>query len=107
MTGKIVVLCSCGGEQEATLIAEALIEKRLAACVTILPRVRSVYRWQGVLEHSDEFLLVIKSAQDRFEQLRAEIGRLHSYQLPELLALPVVDGAPDYLQWLDRELGQS
>jgi periplasmic divalent cation tolerance protein len=103
-TGKIVVLCACAGEEEARRISEALIDLRLAACVTILPRVQSVYRWQGAIERSEEFLLIIKSSQEIFERLRAEIGRLHSYEVPEVLALPVVDGAESYLQWMTQQL---
>jgi periplasmic divalent cation tolerance protein len=105
MTDKIVVLSSCGGEEEASRIAQSLIEIRLAACVTILPKVQSVYRWQGAVERSEEFLLIIKSSRALFEKLRAEIARLHSYDVPEVLALPVVDGAGAYLQWMDQELG--
>jgi periplasmic divalent cation tolerance protein len=103
-TGKIVVFCACGGEEEAHRIAEALIDRRLAACVTILPKVQSVYRWKGAIEHSEEFLLIIKSSSDHFESLREEIARLHSYEVPEVLALPVVDGAASYLEWMIREL---
>jgi len=105
MTDKIVVLCSCGGEEEASRIAQSLIEIRLAACVTILPRVHSIYRWQGAVERSEEFLLIIKSSRALFEKLRAEVARLHSYEVPEVLAMPVVDGASAYLQWMDQELG--
>lgn len=102
MTDKIVVLCSCASEDEAGRIAEALIAARLAACVTMLPKVQSVYRWKGAVERSEEFLLIIKSSREIFERLRTEIARLHSYEVPELLALPVVEGAPAYLAWMSE-----
>ena|ERR1035438_3435971 len=104
MTDKIVVLCSCAGAEEAHRISDALIEMRLAACVTILPKVQSVYRWQGVIERSEEFLLIIKSSVECFENLRTVIARLHSYEVPEVLALPIVEGAAAYLQWMSQEL---
>jgi periplasmic divalent cation tolerance protein len=107
MTDKIVVFCACGSDREARRISEALIEMRLAACVTILPKVQSVYRWKGAIERSEEFLLIIKSSRGIFERLRVEIARLHSYQVPEVLALPVVDGAASYLQWMTQELGPT
>jgi periplasmic divalent cation tolerance protein len=107
MTDKIVVLCSCAGEDEARRISEAIIELHLAACVTIVPNVQSVYRWRGAVERSQEFLLIIKSSRESFERLQAEIVRLHSYEVPEVLALPVVDGAASYLQWMTQELKQE
>ncbi len=104
MTDKIVVLCSCAGEEEAARIAGSLVETRLAACVTILPRVQSVYRWQGAVERSEECLLIIKTSRSHFDRLQAEIVRLHSYEVPEVLALSVVEGAAAYLNWMDQEL---
>jgi periplasmic divalent cation tolerance protein len=106
MTDKIVVLCTCAGEDEADRIARGLVEARAAACVNIVPGVRSVYRWQGAVESAAECLLVIKSSRERFDELRAAIEKLHSYELPEVVALPVVDGAPDYLNWIDGSLAR-
>ena len=103
MTDKIVVLCSCGSTEEADRIAGGLVEAKSAACVSILPGARSVYRWQGAVERSTEWLLIIKSRRDLFPRLRAEIERLHSYEVSELIALPVVDGSAAYLDWIDRE----
>jgi periplasmic divalent cation tolerance protein len=105
MTDKIVVLTTCESEEEASRIARHLVEKKLAACVNILPNMRSVYRWKDKIEEATEFQLVIKSRRDLFDQLRTEIGKLHSYEIPEVIAIPVVDGSPGYLAWLDRELG--
>jgi periplasmic divalent cation tolerance protein len=105
MTDWIVVLCTCGSAEEAERLGRALVESRLAACVNILPGVRSLYRWQGALESSDEFLLIIKSSRELFEALRAEIERLHSYEVPEIVALPVTAVAQKYLGWMMANLG--
>jgi periplasmic divalent cation tolerance protein len=104
MTDKIVVLSTCSGEEEAVRIARALVEKRVAACVNIVPRIRSIYHWQGTIEDSAEALLVIKTRRAVFEQLRDELRAVHSYELPEVVALSLVDGAADYLEWIDREV---
>ena len=105
MTDKIVVLSTCDSGEQAERVARALVEQRLAACVNILPGVHSIYRWKGQVEDAAEWLLVIKSRRDLMSELRAAIGKIHSYEVPELLALPVVEGAENYLEWLDRELG--
>jgi periplasmic divalent cation tolerance protein len=107
MTDKIVVLSTCASAEEAAKIARHLVENRLAACVAIVPHVRSIYRWKGVVEDSSEWLLLVKSRRGLVERLSAEIASLHSYQVPEVVALPIVDGAPAYLNWLDRELSQE
>jgi len=104
MTDKIIVLSTCGSAEEAETLARRLIELRLAACVTAVPGARSFYRWKGAVEDSVEWLLIIKSRRDLFERLRAELELAHSYEVPELLALSVVEGAPQYLNWLDAEL---
>ena len=104
MTDKIVVLCTCSSSDEARRIAGKLIERRLAACVNFLPPVRSVYHWKGAVEESEEILMIIKSARPLFEQLRAAIARLHSYEVPEIVAFPIVDGSESYLAWMDSEL---
>ena len=111
MTDKIVVLSTCGSEPEAARIARHLVDKRLAACVNIVPNIRSIYRWKDpagadIVEDSSEFLMVIKTRRDLLPRLRAEIAAVHSYTVPEVIALPIVDGADSYLAWLDRELGQ-
>ena len=104
MTEKIVVLSTCGSEEEAERIARHLIDARLAACVNLIPRVRSFYRWQGNVQSAVEWLLIIKSSRECFPPLRTLLETAHSYELPEVLALPVVDGSPNYLAWLDAEL---
>lgn len=104
MTDKIVVLCTCASLEEGERLARALVDARLAACVNIVGGMRSVYRWNGQIESAEECLLAIKSSRGQFEALRARIEELHSYQVPEVLALPVVDGAARYLDWLSSAL---
>lgn len=103
MTDKIVVLSTCETEDQARAIARHLVEKRLAACVNIVPGARSIYRWKDAIEEAAEFVLLIKSRRDLFPELRAELTRMHSYEVPEVIALPIVDGSESYLSWLDRE----
>lgn len=107
MTDKIVVLSTCGSTEEAARVARALVEKRLAACVNIVPGVRSVYRWKDAIEDEEEALLVIKTSRALLDDLRAEIEKLHSYEVPEVIALVVVDGSERYLAWMSRELAHK
>ncbi len=103
MTDKIVVLSTCESAEQAEKLARALVEQRLAACVNIIPGMRSVYRWKGAIEDTGEFLLLIKSRRDLFDQMRLEIEKQHSYEVPEVIALPIVEGAENYLEWLRVE----
>jgi periplasmic divalent cation tolerance protein len=96
----ILVLCACGSEAEAEEIADHLVSNNLAACVNISAPVRSVYRWQGKLESAPEWLLTIKTARSRFEALSSAIQSLHSYELPEIIALPIAAGFAPYLKWI-------
>jgi periplasmic divalent cation tolerance protein len=105
MTDKIVVFSTAASAEEAEKIARGLVEARLAACVNIVPSIRSFYRWQGKIEDSTELLLIIKSSRDRFDALRATLEKLHSYEVPEVIAMPVVVGARNYLNWMEGELG--
>ena len=104
MTDKIVVLSTCATAEEGESIARGLVSKRLAACVNLLPGVRSIYHWKNAVEDSSEVLLLIKTTRERLGELRLELEKLHSYEVPELIALPVVDGAEAYLEWIDREV---
>ena len=104
MTDKIVVLSTCASAEEAQTLSRKLVASRVAACVTVVSGARSVYHWKGAVEESAEWLLIIKTRRDLFDQLRLEIARLHSYDVPEVLALPVADGSPAYLDSLEREL---
>ncbi len=105
MTDKVVVFVTCGSASEAGRIARALVEERLAACVSISSPIRSVYRWGGKLCDDREVLLVIKTSRDLFDPVRRAVEKLHSYQVPEVICLPVIDAAPNYLNWLTGELG--
>jgi periplasmic divalent cation tolerance protein len=104
MTDKIVILSTCSSEAEAEKIARLLVEERLAACVNVIPRMRSFYRWNGAVESAEECLLVIKSARDLFERLRAVLEQAHSYEVPEAIAIPILDGAETYMSWLESNL---
>lgn len=100
MTEFIVVYVTAGSAEEADRLAQSLVDDRLAACVSRIKSVQSVYRWQGEVEHSDEELLIIKTHKDLFPALEARIRELHSYSVPEIIALPVLAGSPGYLGWL-------
>lgn len=82
-------------------MARMLVDRRLAACVNIVPQVRSIYRWKGEVEDARESLLLIKTTEDRFSEVRDALRQQHSYELPEIIALPITDGLPEYLAWLD------
>ena len=104
MTDKIVVFSTCSTLEEAEQIARKLIGERLAACVNVTPGVRSFYRWKGAIEDSAEFLLVIKSSRPLFDRLRLELEKAHTYEVPEVLAVPVVECSRNYLNWMENEL---
>jgi len=96
-----IVLVTCGSRAVAKKIARALVDARLAACVNVVTApIESIYRWKGRTESAKEFLLVIKSTESRFAALRREIATLHSYEVPEIIALPISAGSPKYLKWL-------
>ncbi len=103
-----VVLVACGSRAEARRIARAVVTRRLAACANLLEaRVESIYRWKGKVEQAREFLLLLKTSRSRLGALEAEVKRLHSYDVPEFIALPVVEGSPAYLRWLGECLGST
>jgi periplasmic divalent cation tolerance protein len=107
MTDKVIVYTTCGKAEDAESLAQRLIEQRLAACVNVVPGVRSYYRWQGKIENDAEFLLIIKTARGLVESLRLELEKLHPYELPELIVAPIIDGSPNYLAWLENEVTAS
>jgi periplasmic divalent cation tolerance protein len=96
----IVVFITAGNSDEATRLAEALVNAQLAACVQILPGVESIYRWQGQLEHNEEVLLIAKTLKSKFVELEREVRALHSYQTPEIVAAPLALASGPYLEWL-------
>ena len=97
-----IVLTTCPDAASAERIARVLVEEGLAACVNILPPMRSIYRWKGKIEDASEQLLVIKSAASRFPAIRDRLRSLHPYELPEIIAVPIADGLPEYLAWLNH-----
>lgn len=98
--GTLVVLITAASTDEATIIGRALVEERLAACVNVVPAIRSFFRWDGRIREADEALLVVKTRRERYEALEARVRALHSYSVPEVLALPVECGFPGYLAWV-------
>jgi len=100
MTDKRIVLTTCGSEEEAEKIGRYLVENLLAACVNVIPQIKSIYRWQGKVESSAEWLLLIKTTVEKFPKVRNAIRELHSYDLPECVALAVEDGSEEYLGWI-------
>lgn len=98
----IVVLVTAASKQEAARIGRALVKAELAACVNLLPGVHSIFRWEGKVSEEREVLLIVKSRSDLFGRLAAEVRRLHSYQVPEVIAFPIVYGAADYLAWIHK-----
>ena len=103
MTGFISVHITASSTDEASAIAEALVMDKLAACVNIMPRVQSIYRWQGVIERAEEVVLIAKTRADLFGQLSQRVKGLHSYDCPCIVALPITAGAPAYLEYLAKE----
>jgi periplasmic divalent cation tolerance protein len=100
MTDALLVFCTCADHAEASKLAQAIVLDGAAACVNIFPAIESVYRWQGKIETADEILLLIKTTRERFSALRDLIVRLHSYDTPEVIAIPIADGLAKYLEWL-------
>jgi periplasmic divalent cation tolerance protein len=107
MMETLLILTNCPDEESANAIALALVEAKLAACVNILPRVQSVYRWQGVVESATEIPLFIKSTATNYPAIEAAIRERHPHAVPEIIALPIAQGLPAYLNWVAAETIQS
>jgi periplasmic divalent cation tolerance protein len=106
MTDKIVVLVTCGSAKEARKIGRALVEAKLAACANVLGSpVQSIYRWNGKVESAREFLIVLKTSRRCFAAMERAIRRLHSYDVPEIVTLPIAKGSRDYLKWISQSVG--
>jgi periplasmic divalent cation tolerance protein len=101
----LLVLTTAGSEEQAAEIARGLVERRLAACVNIVSTGCSIYRWKGKIEEEEERLLIVKTSERLFESVRAAIRELHSYDVPEVLGIPIRHGDPEYLKWLGESLG--
>jgi periplasmic divalent cation tolerance protein len=103
MSRLVVVLVTCGSEEEALKIGRALVEERLAACANLVSPVRSIYRWEGKICDEREWLLILKTRQERFKQLEEKVKSLHSYSVPEIISIPILEGSSPYLDWV-REM---
>jgi periplasmic divalent cation tolerance protein len=99
-----VVLATVKDSEEAERIAKRLVDERLAACVNVLPNISSTYRWKGKVEHAREVLLLMKTSREKLDRLMAKVKELHSYEIPEILALPIERGSQEYLKWLEESL---
>jgi periplasmic divalent cation tolerance protein len=104
MTDKRIILTTTGSKEEARKIANELVQRRLAACVNIVPKVESIYRWEGKVESAEEWMLIIKTDSAVFEKVRDAIKELHSYDLPECVSLSVEAGSTEYLQWIGEQV---
>ena len=104
MTDKIVVLVNCSTSDGAENISKYLVEKRLAACVNIIPMMKSWYWWEEKVTQDNEVLIIIKTSRKNFSKLEKEVVRLHSYAVPEVVALQIVEGSDNYLNWIDSSL---
>ena len=102
-----LVITTCPSMDEAQSLAEKLLAAKLAACVNIVPGVLSLYEWQGKMEREQEFLLLIKTQTEGFPELEKLVQASHSYELPELIAVPIEEGSSAYLNWIDKQLGNN
>lgn len=101
----IVVYITAPNEDEAARMAKALVEARLAGCVNIIRNIRSIYSWQGRIEDEPEVLMVVKTQKSLFEELSKKVRELHSYSVPEIIAIPIIEGSQDYIRWLKEVTG--
>jgi periplasmic divalent cation tolerance protein len=101
----VLALTTCADEATAVALVRALVEQRVVACGTLLPRARSIYRWQGVVEDAAEVVVLLKTTVERVATLKTVLPSLHAYDVPELVVVPVSDGLPAYLEWVARETG--
>jgi periplasmic divalent cation tolerance protein len=99
----IIVYVTCKNEEEGRTIAKGIVEKKLAACVNIVTEIRSVYEWEGNLCEDSETLLIIKTVKNRFNDLKNEILKIHSYSVPEIIAVPIIAGSEKYLKWIRNQ----
>lgn len=99
----IVVFVTCSSPEEAEKIGNSLVGKRLVACVNIIPRIKSIFHWKGKIAKEKEVLLIGKSRMELFDSIQNEVKELHSYEVPEIVALPVEAGSEDYLEWVKEE----
>lgn len=107
MTDKIVVFITAGSVRECKKIARKLLDEKLIACANIIPSMQSLYNWKGKIADEKECLMILKSTRELFPALQKEVETLHSYSVPEIIALPIIDGSQNYLEWLAESVGQK
>jgi len=105
LTDEIAVFITAPSEDMAAAIARSLVEARLAACANIIRGIRSIYTWQGKVQDDPETLMIVKTRRDLFDGIKSKVKELHSYEVPEIVALPIVAGSEDYLRWLRESTG--
>lgn len=99
----IIIFITCGSKKEAGKIVDAILNKRLAACANIVSEVESKFWWRGKIDNAKEYLIMMKARRKNFEEIEKQVKRLHSYEVPEIIAIPIVAGSKDYLKWLETE----
>ncbi len=108
MAGKkkkfIMVMTTVGSEEQAVVIADALVNKKVAACVNIIPSIRSIYRFKGKVWDDEEYLLIIKSTQSNYNEIEKTITELHNYEIPEILSFPMEKGSRNFLKWIEESV---
>ncbi len=108
MAGKkkkyIMVMTTVGSEEQAVVIADALVNKKVAACVNIIPSIRSIYRFKGKVWDDEEYLLIIKSTQNNYSEIEKTITELHNYEIPEILSFPMEKGSKNFLNWIEESV---
>ncbi len=100
----ILVMTTVGSEEQAVVIADALVNKKVAACVNIIPSIRSIYRFKGKVWDDEEYLLIIKSTQNNYNEIEKTITELHNYEIPEILAFPMEKGSRNFLNWIEESV---
>jgi len=100
----IQVYVSCVSKSQAKSMVDSLLADQIIACAQIMPKIESFYRWHGQIESAEECLLIVKSKQDHFAAIASTVVKLHSYEVPEIIALPIVDGSTEYLNWINEQI---
>lgn len=100
MDEVVIVYCTCPDKKVADSLAQLLLEARLAACINLIDSISAIYRWQGKIERSEEVLMMIKTTSKRYAALQVKLKKHHPYEIPEIIAVPVTHGLPDYLDWV-------
>jgi len=107
MSEALIVLCTCPDAETAAVFSRSLVKRKLAACVNIVPAIRSIYRWQGAVSEDQEVLMIIKSLDSRYEELEAWLLEHHQYDVPEVIALPVSRVSASYLAWIESSVDEN